>query len=99
MYFPSLAIKQAEIDHIAVIELAHKKKLTTYDASYLWLAGELQAELVTLDKKLLAYFEVSGLGDLCTSLIFRQFVMSLRTWSIRNPAVWDVITATASGKV
>lgn len=53
MYFPSLAVKQAEIDHVAVIELAHKKKLTTYDASYLWLAGEFQAELVTLDKKLL----------------------------------------------
>ena len=53
MYFPSLAIQQPEIDHVAVIELAHKKKLTTYDASYLWLAGKLQAELVTLDKKLL----------------------------------------------
>jgi len=62
MYFPSLAIQQAEIDHVEVIELAHKKKLTTYDASYLWLAGKLQAELVTLDKKLLQAVKSWKLG-------------------------------------
>lgn len=31
--------------------------LTAYDASYLWLAGTLDAELVTLDKKLAAAIE------------------------------------------
>lgn len=53
MYLPSLAIQYIDIDHVKVIELAHEKKLTTYDASYLWLALKLKAELVTLDKKIL----------------------------------------------
>ena len=52
-YFPLLAIQQADVDHSEVIAMARKKKLTTYDTSYLWLAGKLQSELVTLDKKLL----------------------------------------------
>ena len=48
----SLAIKIAEVDHHAVIALAERTGLTTYDASYLWLAQELGGELVTLDQKL-----------------------------------------------
>jgi predicted nucleic acid-binding protein len=32
--------------------LAEHFGLTTYDASYLWLARELDAELVTLDRQL-----------------------------------------------
>ena len=52
-YFPYLAIQQSDVEHPEVIAMARKKKLTTYDTSYLWLAGKLQAELVTLDKKLL----------------------------------------------
>ena len=32
--------------------LAEQTKLTLYDASYLWLASALDAELVTLDDKL-----------------------------------------------
>jgi predicted nucleic acid-binding protein len=35
-----------------VLELAESTGLTAYDASYLWLARELSAELVTLDGQL-----------------------------------------------
>ncbi len=48
----SLAIEIIKVDHLAVIELAKKANITTYDASYLWLVLHLQGELVTLDKKL-----------------------------------------------
>jgi predicted nucleic acid-binding protein len=34
--------------------LAEKKKITTYDASYLWVSQQLGGELVTLDERLLA---------------------------------------------
>jgi predicted nucleic acid-binding protein len=37
-----------------VWELALRTNLTTYDASYLWLARHMQADLVTLDKELAA---------------------------------------------
>jgi predicted nucleic acid-binding protein len=49
----SFDIEPAEIDHQAVVSLAEQMGITTYDASYLWLAQTLSAELVTLDKKLL----------------------------------------------
>ncbi len=48
-----LAIEVVEVDHSKVIELAGKTGLTSYDASYLWLALHLGGELVTLDKKLM----------------------------------------------
>jgi predicted nucleic acid-binding protein len=48
-----LAIEVVEVDHSKVIELARKAGLTSYDASYLWLALHLGGELVTLDKKLM----------------------------------------------
>ena len=35
-----------------VVTLAEVKKLTAYDASFLWLARQLDVELVTLDKTL-----------------------------------------------
>ena len=35
-----------------VVLIARTTGLSTYDASYLWLAGYLGADLVTLDKKL-----------------------------------------------
>lgn len=35
-----------------VIELAEKKRLTYYDACYLWLALEIGADLVTLDSRM-----------------------------------------------
>ena len=47
-----LSVEMVEVDHLAVIELARKVALTTYDASYLWLAIHLSGELVTLDRKL-----------------------------------------------
>jgi predicted nucleic acid-binding protein len=37
--------------------MAHATGLSAYDASYLWLAGTLDADLVTLDKKLAAAME------------------------------------------
>jgi len=48
----SLAIEIIKVDHSAAIELAKKANITTYDATYLSLALNLQGELVTLDKKL-----------------------------------------------
>jgi predicted nucleic acid-binding protein len=47
-----LSIEILEVDHLAVLELARTTGLTTYDASYLWLARHLQGELVTLDRKI-----------------------------------------------
>ena len=47
-----LAIETAEVDHAGVLALAQRFRLTGYDASYLWLAQRLDAELVTLDRPL-----------------------------------------------
>jgi len=47
-----LNIEIIEVDHLAVIELARDTGLTTYDASYHWLASQLQGEWVTLDAKM-----------------------------------------------
>ena len=41
-----------DVDHGEVLGLAERTGLTTYDASYLWLARRLGAELVTLDRRL-----------------------------------------------
>ena len=48
-----LAIQLLAVDHLEVIDLAARARLTTYDASYLWLARKTGGELVTLDKRLL----------------------------------------------
>ena len=48
-----LAIEILSVDHLEVIGLAAQARLTTYDASYLWLARETGAKLITLDKRLL----------------------------------------------
>ncbi len=45
-------LQTIEVDHTGVLELAQATKLTAYDASYLWLARQLGAELVTLDGQL-----------------------------------------------
>lgn len=50
----SLGIDFAEIDHTGTLELAFDTNLTAYDASYLWLAQNLGAELITLDRQLAA---------------------------------------------
>lgn len=45
-------VQLQEIDFPEVVELAVKRNLTAYDASYLWLSRRLGAELVTLDDRL-----------------------------------------------
>jgi predicted nucleic acid-binding protein len=52
--FNALSIESIDIDTRAVLELALDSGLTFYDASYLWLAQASGAELVTLDRKLMA---------------------------------------------
>ncbi len=47
-----LPVSLMPVDHIEVVALATARGLSAYDASYLWLARELGAELVTLDKRL-----------------------------------------------
>jgi predicted nucleic acid-binding protein len=47
-----LSIETVAVAHVEVIELAERTRLTTYDASYLWLAQKALADLVTLDKRL-----------------------------------------------
>jgi len=47
-----LTIEILAVDHLDVIDLAAQARLTTYDASYLWLARKTGGELVTLDKRL-----------------------------------------------
>jgi predicted nucleic acid-binding protein len=46
-------IENFTVDQRAVLDLAESTGLTAYDASYLWLARRLDAELVSLDKRLL----------------------------------------------
>lgn len=48
--YPNLRIELVEVKQREVILLAEETGLTTYDASYLWLAKTLSAELVTLDR-------------------------------------------------
>lgn len=47
-----LGVVEAAVDHDAVAQLAGASRLTGYDASYLWLAREADADLVTLDIRL-----------------------------------------------
>lgn len=47
-----IAMQLTDVDHDEVIHLARANNLTAYDASYLWLARRLQAELITLDHKM-----------------------------------------------
>jgi len=47
-----LNIQRIEVDQPEVVQLAMQTGLTTYDASYLWLARQLRGELVTLDEEL-----------------------------------------------
>jgi len=51
---PSGGIQWMDVDVIDVVLVAMATNMTPYDASYLWLAGSLGAELVTLDKRLAA---------------------------------------------
>ena len=49
-----MKVKTVAVDHAADDELCRTTCLAAYDASYLWLARELKAELVTLDRNLAA---------------------------------------------
>ncbi len=48
----ALPIREYDVDHADVLKLAEASGLSAYDASYLWLAQKLGAELVTLDERL-----------------------------------------------
>jgi predicted nucleic acid-binding protein len=48
----ALPIHWIEVDHTAVLRLAVAVNLTTYDASYLYLAQLLGASLATFDQRL-----------------------------------------------
>ena len=47
-----MGIEVVAVDHLAVLPLAEQCALTSYDASYLWLAQRLGGELITLDGRL-----------------------------------------------
>lgn len=47
-----MEVAMVEVDHGDVLGLAERTGLTTYDASYLWLAHRTGSELVTLDRQL-----------------------------------------------
>jgi predicted nucleic acid-binding protein len=46
-----LGVEEVTVDHDSALELAASTGLTAYDASYLWLSRQLEAELVTLDQQ------------------------------------------------
>jgi predicted nucleic acid-binding protein len=46
-------LEYVEVDLDGTLRLAIETGLTAYDASYLWLARYLPAELVTLDRQLI----------------------------------------------
>jgi predicted nucleic acid-binding protein len=48
----ALSLDIHEVDLLPTLSLAEQFNLTAYDASYLWLARELDAELITLDRQL-----------------------------------------------
>ena len=49
-----LDITYVEVDHEAVLSLAVEKRVTAYDASYLWLSRTIKAPVATLDHRLSA---------------------------------------------
>ena len=55
-----LAIEYIEVEQTQVMALAEETGLTTYDATYLWLARETGGRLVTLDAKLRKTAKGSG---------------------------------------
>lgn len=50
----ALDIRWLPVDHVATLRLALKEGVTTYDASYLFLARSLGLPLVTFDERLAA---------------------------------------------
>ena len=56
---PRRGITWMDVDHADAALVAIETGLSTYDASYLWLAGSLGADLVTLDARLASAAETS----------------------------------------
>jgi predicted nucleic acid-binding protein len=52
MLDPRWGITWMEVDHADTVAISLATGLSVYDASYVWLAGVLGADLVTLDEKL-----------------------------------------------
>lgn len=61
-----LAIRWSDVEPVPVLELAVATGLTAYDATYLWLAKHLGAELVTLDRAFIAPEQAMGGGPVDT---------------------------------
>ena len=55
--FCRIQFQRVRVNYVEVVELALKKKLTTYDASYFWLATTLKCQLLTLDTELKKVYE------------------------------------------
>lgn len=51
-FLSQMAIQEVDVPIEEALALAERTKLTVYDASYLWLARALRADLVTLDSRL-----------------------------------------------
>ncbi|MFH1765475.1 MAG: type II toxin-antitoxin system VapC family toxin [Gemmatimonadota bacterium] len=47
-----LAVQEVQVPAEGLVDVARKSGLTAYDATYLWLARELEVELVSLDARL-----------------------------------------------
>ena len=47
-----LAMEPVEVEYVEVVLIAERYGVSAYDASYLWLARRLGAELITLDRRL-----------------------------------------------
>jgi predicted nucleic acid-binding protein len=54
---PRRGIIWHDVDHADVVLITGKTGLSAYDASYVWLAGILGADLVTLDDRLMRAIE------------------------------------------
>lgn len=50
--FERLTLRELPIPTEEIVKLARRRRLSVYDAAYLWLARSLEAELVTLDARL-----------------------------------------------
>lgn len=48
----ALDVRYAEVDQVEVVDLALARSLSTYDASYLWVALRFGGELLTFDRRL-----------------------------------------------
>jgi predicted nucleic acid-binding protein len=55
--FTRLNLELADVDFVEALALAHKRNLSAYDASYVWLALSRGLDLVSLDKRMIDAFE------------------------------------------